>query len=233
MMTTLNVLVSWKYSSDPDWLLCMFRESLYFYFLDLVVSLCTPLFMEHTRVQFIEERHTGGKLLQMCISLAAVQSWRRAWLVVTSWTAACQSPLSSTISRSLLKFMSIELGMLYNHLVLCRPLLLLPSVFANVRVFSSQLALHIRWPKCWAFSFSISWLFTSDGQSAEPSAPASVLPLFRVDLLQDGLASSPCSPRDSQESSPKRERERESSLSPQFKSVSFWQSAFFTLYLWK
>ena len=155
MMTTLNILVSWKCSSDPDRLLCTFRESLYFYFLDLVVSLCAPLFMQHTRVQFIEERHTGGKLLQMCISLAAVQSWRRAWLVVTSWTAACQSPLSSTISRSLLKFMSVELGMLYNHLILCRPLLLLPSVFPNVRVFSSQLTLHIRWPKYWTFSFSI------------------------------------------------------------------------------
>ena len=214
MMTTLNILVSWKCSSDPDRLLCTFRESLYFYFLDLVVSLCAPLFMQHTRVQFIEERHTGGKLLQMCISLAAVQSWRRAWLVVTSWTAACQSPLSSTISWSLLKFMSVELGMLYNHLILCRPLLLLPSVFPNVRVFSSQLTLHIRWPKYWTFSFSIG-----------SSIIQGLFPLGWTGLIS--LQSKGLSRVFS------KKRERESSLSPQFKSVSFWQSAFFTLYLWK
>ena len=75
---------------------------------------------------------------------------------VTPWTAACQAPLSSTDSKSLLNFMSIESVMLSNHLVLCRPLLLLPSVFARIIVSSSESALRIRWPNYWSFSFSIS-----------------------------------------------------------------------------
>ena len=75
---------------------------------------------------------------------------------VTPWTAACQASLSFTISWSLLKLMSIESVMPSNHLILCRPLLLLPSAFPSSRFFSSELALHIRWPKFWNFSFSIS-----------------------------------------------------------------------------
>ena len=71
------------------------------------------------------------------------------------WTAARQALLSSTISQSLLKFMSIESMMLSNHLILWHPLLLLPSIFLRIRVFSSELALHIRWPKYWSFSFRI------------------------------------------------------------------------------
>ena len=71
-------------------------------------------------------------------------------------TAVRQAPLSSTISWSLLKFMSIESVMLSNHLILCRLLLLLPSIFPSIRIFSSELALRIRWPKYWNFSFSIS-----------------------------------------------------------------------------
>ena len=77
-------------------------------------------------------------------------------LFVTPWTAACQAPLSSTISRSLFKFISIESVMLSNHLILCYPLLCLPSIFLSIRVFSNESALHIRWPKYWRFSFSIS-----------------------------------------------------------------------------
>ena len=77
-------------------------------------------------------------------------------LFVAPWTAAHQAPLSSTISLSLFKFMSIESVMLSNHLILCHPLLLLPSIFPRIRVFSNELALHIRWPKYWKFSFSIS-----------------------------------------------------------------------------
>ena len=69
---------------------------------------------------------------------------------------ACQTPLSSTISQSLLKFMSIELAMLPNHLILCHPLLLLPSLFPIIRVFSNESSFSIRWPKYWTFSFSIS-----------------------------------------------------------------------------
>ena len=75
---------------------------------------------------------------------------------VTPWTAARQASLSLTDSRSLLKLMSIELVMPSNHLILCRPLLLPPSIFPSIRVFSNELAFHIRWPKYWSFSFGIS-----------------------------------------------------------------------------
>ena len=77
-------------------------------------------------------------------------------LFETSWTAACQAPLSSTMSHSLLKLISIESVMPSNHLILCRPLLLLPSIFPSIRVFPNESALHIRWPKHWSFNFSIS-----------------------------------------------------------------------------
>ena len=75
---------------------------------------------------------------------------------MTPWTAAHQSSLSFTISRSLLKLISIESVMPSNHLALCRPLLLLPSIFPSIRVFSNESALPIRWPKYWSFSLSIS-----------------------------------------------------------------------------
>ena len=84
-----------------------------------------------------------------------VQSLSCIQLSATPWTAAHQAPLSFSISQSLLKFMSVELVMLSNHLILCCPLLLLLSIF-HIRVFSNELALHIRWPKYWSFSFSIS-----------------------------------------------------------------------------
>ena len=74
----------------------------------------------------------------------------------TPWTAAHQSSQSITNSRSLLKLTSIESVMPSNHLILCRPLLLLPSIFPSIRVFSNESALHIRWPKYWSFSFNIS-----------------------------------------------------------------------------
>ena len=74
----------------------------------------------------------------------------------TPWTAACQASLSNTNSRSLLKCMSIESVMTANHLILCYPLLLSPSIFPSVRVFSNESVLRIRWPKYWSFSFSIS-----------------------------------------------------------------------------
>ena len=77
-------------------------------------------------------------------------------LFATPWTAACRAPLSSTISQSLLKYMSIELVILSNHLILYRLLLLLPSIFLSIGVFSTESALHIRWPEYWSFSFSIS-----------------------------------------------------------------------------
>ena len=85
-----------------------------------------------------------------------VQLLSCASLFVTPWTAACQVSLSLTISWSLPKFMSIESMIPCNHLILCCPLVLLPSVFPRTRVFSSESALPIRWPKYWSFSFSIS-----------------------------------------------------------------------------
>ena len=80
----------------------------------------------------------------------------RAQLLVTPWTAAHQASLSITSSRSLLKLMSIESVMPSNHLILCCPLLLPPSIFPSIRVFSNESVIHIRWPKYWSFSFSIS-----------------------------------------------------------------------------
>ena len=85
-----------------------------------------------------------------------VQSLGCVQLFVTPWTAACQTSLSITNSWRLLKLMSIESVMLSNHLILCRPLLLLPSIFPSIRSFSKESVFRIRWPKYWSFSFSIS-----------------------------------------------------------------------------
>ena len=93
-------------------------------------------------------------------------------LLATPWTAARQDSLSITKSQSLPKLMSIESVMPSNHLILCRPLLLLPSIFPSMRVFSNESALHIRWPKYWSFSFNIS-----------PSNECPGLICFRLDWL--------------------------------------------------
>ena len=95
---------------------------------------------------------SGGRVLAYfcCCSLSHSQ------LFVTPRTAACQASMSFTVSRSLLKFMPIELMMLSNHLILCRPLLLLPSIFPSIRIFSNESVLCIRWPKYWSFSISPS-----------------------------------------------------------------------------
>ena len=90
------------------------------------------------------------------ISVVIVHSLSHIQLFATPWTVAHQASLSFTISRSLLKFMSIESVMLSNHLILCHPLLLLPSIFPSLRVFSSELALGLKWTKYCCFSFSIS-----------------------------------------------------------------------------
>ena len=86
----------------------------------------------------------------------SVQSLSHLWLFATPWTAAHQASLSITNSWNLFKLMSIESAMPSNHLILCCPLLLLPSIFPSIRVFSKESVLHIRWPKYWSFSFSIS-----------------------------------------------------------------------------
>ena len=95
---------------------------------------------------------------------AVVQLLSHVRLFVTPWTAAHQASLSFIISRSLLTFMSTESVTPSNHLILCHPLLLLPSIFASIRVFSNESALRIRWPKYWSFSISLSngysWLIS-------------------------------------------------------------------------
>ena len=88
--------------------------------------------------------------------MLVVQYLSHVWLFATTWSIAHQASLSFTISRSLLKLMSIESVMPSSHLILCRPLILLPSIFPSIRVFSSESVLCIRWPKYWCFSFSIS-----------------------------------------------------------------------------
>ena len=98
----------------------------------------------------------NGKFTQELIFLVVVQALGPEWLLLTPWTAAGQTSLSFTISRSLLKLKSIESVMPSNYLILCHPLLLPPSIFPSIRVFSNQSALLIKWPKYWSFSFSIS-----------------------------------------------------------------------------
>ena len=101
------------------------------------------------------------------LTSVVVQLLSHVQLFVTPWTAACQTSLYFTISWSLCKVMSFELVMPSNLLILCR---ILPSVFSSIRIFSSESVLHIRWPKCWSFSFSIS-----------PSSEYSGLISFRID----------------------------------------------------
>ena len=105
---------------------------------------------------------------------SSVESLSCVQLFLTPWTAACQASLSITNSWNFLRLMSFELLMPSNHLILC-PLLLLPSVFPSIRVFSNESTLHIRWPKYWSFSTS-------------PSNEYSVLISFRIDWfdLTDG-----------------------------------------------
>ena len=106
-------------------------------------------------------------------SIQSVQFLSHIRLFVTPWTAACQASQSITNSWTLYKLMSIESVMLSNHLIFCCPLLLLPSTFPSIRVFSNESVLHIRWSKYWSFSFGIS-----------PSNEYSGLISFRMDWLE-------------------------------------------------
>ena len=108
--------------------------------------------------------------LVLCFSSVQLLSCVRVF--ATPWTAAHQAPLSITNSQSLLKLMSIQSVMSYNHLILCHPLLPLPSIFPTIRVFSNESVLHIRGPKYWSFSFNIC-----------PSNEYSGLISFRMDWL--------------------------------------------------
>ena len=114
------------------------------------------------------------------VQFSSVQSLSCVWIFGTPWTTPHQASMSITNSKSLLKLMSIKWVMPSNHLILCCPLLLLPSIFPTIRVFSSESVPHTTWPKYWSFSFQ--WI-------------------FRTDFLEDGLVGSFCSPRDSQKSS--------------------------------
>jgi len=131
-------------------------------------------------------------LLLWCFLLVVVQSLSRGQLFLTPWTAASQASLSFTISQCLLRFISIESVMPSNHLILCCLLLLLPSIFPSIGVFSNESALHLSWPEYWSFSFS-------------PSNEHSGLISFRIDWF-DFLAIL----RDPQEPFP----------APQFESIS-------------
>ena len=126
--------------------------------------------------------HLFMYLLAICMSslekclfrhmFSSVKSLNHVWLFATPWTVAHQASLSITNSQSLLKLMSIVSVMPSNHLILCHPLLFLPSVFSRIRVFSNESVLRIRWPNYWSFSFSIS-----------PSNKYSGLISFRMDWL--------------------------------------------------
>ena len=108
-------------------------------------------------------------LLVICLYIVVVvHSLSHVQLFITLWTVACQASLYLTIPWSLLKFMFIELVMPSNHLIFCHPLLLLPSIFPSIRVFSKESALRIRWPKYWSFSIC-------------PSSEYSGLISFRID----------------------------------------------------
>ena len=106
------------------------------------------------------------------IQFSSVQSLSCIWLIATPWTVACQASLSITNSQSLPKPISIELVMPSNHLILCHPLLCLPSIFSSIRAFSNESTLHMRWPKYWSFSFNIS-----------PSNEHPGVIIFRMDWL--------------------------------------------------
>ena len=134
------------------------------------------------------------------VQTPSVQSLSCVQLFATPWTAARQASLSITNSWSLLRLMSIEAVMPSNHLILCRPLLLLPWIFPSIRVFSNESVLHIRWPN----------------SGISPSSEYSGLISFGWISLHLDLVGSPCSPRHSQESPP----------TPQFKSIKSFVPSF-------
>ena len=145
------------------------------------------LFWKYSLIHNIKKRKFN-------ITFSSVQCLSRVRLFETPWITARQASLSITNSQSSLKLMSIKSVMPYCHLILCRPLLLLPPIPPSIGVFSNESTLHMMWPKYWSFSFSIS-----------PSNEHPGLISFRMDWV-----GSPFSPRDSQESSP----------TPHFKSIN-------------
>ena len=193
---------TWTFAKTVQW--CDLKESpstfLNRFFVNLKIQPPDPTHT-HTHTKSLCTKGTIGrkkiiKAHSVQSQVVVVQLLSHVWLFATPWPAACQASLSFTISRSLLRLMSSESVMPSNHLILCHPLLHLPSIFPRIKDFSNELVLHIRWPKYWSFSFSISPLNEYSGSIS-----------FRMDWRLDW---SPCSPRDSQESSP----------APQFESVN-------------
>ena len=120
----------------------------------------------------LQSLQNQGLFLTVSPWISSVQSLSHVWIFVTPWPAACHFSLSITNSRSLLKLMSIQLVMPSNYLTLCCPLLLLPSIFPSIRVFSNKSIIPITWPKYWSFNFSIS-----------PSSEYSGVISFRINWL--------------------------------------------------
>ena len=127
----------------PSWIITFFRDV--YFSLSFIAEFQKFNIHWAQSISFLRGREVVVVQLLSCV-----------WVFVTAWITACQASLSLTIPKSLLKFMSIELVMLSNHLILWHPLLLLPSIFHSIRVFSNESTLCIRWPKYWSFSFSIS-----------------------------------------------------------------------------
>ena len=185
----------------PELKICIFIDY------NIISKKITPFYMYY---EMLKASSFHLVTLFFCVFIAihlyklAVQSPSRVWLFATPWTAACQISLSLTISQSLPKFMFIALVMLFSHLILWLPLLLLPSIFPNIRNFSNESPVHITWPKYWSFSFSIS-----------PSSEYSGLICLKIDRL-DLLAV------------------QGTLKSPQYhssKALILWHSAFFTIQL--
>ena len=175
-----------------EWIISIFWECPKSSF-STIFSACTEYYYEYIWNTFCSS-YEKNSLEVNSVQFSSVQSLSCVWLFVTPWTAACQASLSIINSWSLLKLMSIESVMPSSRLILCHPLLLLPSIFPSIRVFSNESVLHIRWPKNWSFIFSIS-----------PSNEYSGLISFRMDWL-DLLSV--------------QGTLKESSATPQFKSIN-------------
>ena len=141
---------------EEVWLYIYQREEHWSIFWYVVIMNKATMFMDRTlcecKLLFLQE----WTFLDMLSVSVSVQSLSHVRLFATPWITALQASLFITNSQSSLKLMSIESVMPSNHLILCRPLLLLPSIFPSIRGFSNDSVLQIRWPKYWSFSFSIS-----------------------------------------------------------------------------
>ena len=167
-MATLSSVLAWRipWTEEPGWLQSMRWQRVRHEWAHTHTLLCLTIILLLILLYFLWLHN----IILGCIQ--SVQSLSRVQLFVTPWTATRQASLSITNSQSLLKLMSIVSVMPFNHLILCHPFIVLPSIFPSIRVFSNESVLHIRWPKYWSFSFSIS-----------PSNEYSGLISFRMDWL--------------------------------------------------